>query len=338
MPSRMSCSLTTTSAKPNRSMIRSRTSAPAPITSTRPGCITPIAAAARGSGQQHRRHLVHLRRPGSGRDGSCRVVGGQAERDAGHRGHRPGQARPASGPTLHGYLGGRTASSAASMSVVAAAISASAGGSACRCRSVIRTQPMSTETPRAAAPASAVAAAEHELGRPAADVDDQVRRRAAAGRPAPARQLGGGAGEGQAGLLVAAEDLRRDAEDRGDAADELGRVRGVAGGAGRDHPDGAASAAAMSGRVLARARANVRSSASGASRPVASTPWPSRTISIRRSRSVSCAGAGSRRRSAAGASWCRSRSPQREPRRRLTRSSALLGVATAAGSAARRSP
>ena len=44
MPSRMSCSLTSTSAKPNRVMIRSRMSAPAPITSTRPGCMTGMAA------------------------------------------------------------------------------------------------------------------------------------------------------------------------------------------------------------------------------------------------------------------------------------------------------
>jgi hypothetical protein len=37
IPSRMSCSLTSTSPKPNRAMIRSSTSAPPPITSTRPG-------------------------------------------------------------------------------------------------------------------------------------------------------------------------------------------------------------------------------------------------------------------------------------------------------------
>ncbi len=40
----MSCSLTSTSAAPVASMIRRRTSAPAPITSTRPGCMTASAA------------------------------------------------------------------------------------------------------------------------------------------------------------------------------------------------------------------------------------------------------------------------------------------------------
>src|SRR5215472_9728746 len=44
MPSRMSCSLASTSANPNLVMIASSTSAPPPITSTRPGCITPSRA------------------------------------------------------------------------------------------------------------------------------------------------------------------------------------------------------------------------------------------------------------------------------------------------------
>ena len=44
MPSRMSCSLTTTSLIPNSSISTRRISDPAPITSTRPGCMTGIAA------------------------------------------------------------------------------------------------------------------------------------------------------------------------------------------------------------------------------------------------------------------------------------------------------
>src|SRR5579875_1031196 len=44
MPSRMSCSLTRTSAKPNTVIMRSSTRAPAPMTSARPGCMTPMAA------------------------------------------------------------------------------------------------------------------------------------------------------------------------------------------------------------------------------------------------------------------------------------------------------
>src|SRR5262249_37481309 len=44
IPSRMSCSLATISANPNLVMTRSRINAPAPITSTRPGWITSMAA------------------------------------------------------------------------------------------------------------------------------------------------------------------------------------------------------------------------------------------------------------------------------------------------------
>ena len=44
IPSRMSCSLASTSPKPNRRMIRSSTMAPPAMTSARPGCMTPSAA------------------------------------------------------------------------------------------------------------------------------------------------------------------------------------------------------------------------------------------------------------------------------------------------------
>ena len=66
--------------------------------------------------------------------------------------------------------------------------------------------------------------------------------------------------------------------------------------------------------------ATVRSMASGASRPVASTPWPRRVMRMSRSR----VGARRRRRPAAGWSWCRSRSAARRP---VTPASAVLGQA-----------
>ena len=95
-----------------------------------------------------------------------------------------------------------------------------------------------------------LAAAEHELGRAAADVDHQVWR----SEPLPARpgagQLGRGAGEGQGRLLAAAQDLRWHAEDPGDPADELSGVRGVPGRARRYHPDGNRGAVSDDRRVL----------------------------------------------------------------------------------------
>ena len=58
-------------------------------------------------------------------------------------------------------------------------------------------------------------------------------------------------------------------------------LRGVAGRRRRDEPDPlGAERLALRGVVPAIAR--VRSMASGAMTPVRSTPWPSRTISIRR--------------------------------------------------------
>jgi hypothetical protein len=72
-----------------------------------------------------------------------------------------------------------------------------------------------------------VTGAEHELGRPAADVHDEV-----GPHRAERREVLGRAGEGEPGLLVARDDLRLDSEDVDDATDELVPVGGVAGGAG----------------------------------------------------------------------------------------------------------
>ena len=168
---------------------------------------------------------------------------------------------------------------------------------------------------RPSAPPSTASVAEHELGRAAADVDDEerrLRRRAA--------QLAGRAGEGQLGLLVAGDHLRLDAEDRSrtpatnSSRFSASRVAEVATKRTRSAPSSLDHR-----RRSRRSAANVRSSASGASRPVRSTPWPSRTISIRRSTSVSGRRLrGRRRRPAAGSSWCRSRS-RRPGSSRVTR-------------------
>ena len=80
------------------------------------------------------------------------------------------------------------------------------------------------------------AAAKHELGRAAADVDHEVRARRTRGGP----QLRGGASEGQRRLLVPADNLRLDAKDRAHAAGEFGGVGRVAGRTRRHHAHRAA--------------------------------------------------------------------------------------------------
>lgn len=77
--------------------------------------------------------------------------------------------------------------------------------------------------------------AAHELGRAAAEVDDEIRARDARGD-----QVAGRAGEGQVGLLGAAHDLGRDVEvteDLLDPGDEVGGIARIARGRGRDEAD-----------------------------------------------------------------------------------------------------
>ena len=85
--------------------------------------------------------------------------------------------------------------------------------------------------------------AEDEFGGAAADVGNQERPGIRSGG-----EFGGRPGEGQHRLLVTGEDLGRDAEHLFDHVSELGRVAGVPGGAGGDHPY----------RLRARARDDVR--------------------------------------------------------------------------------
>ena len=99
-----------------------------------------------------------------------------------------------------GTVSAATADRLVDVGVVAAAISSAVGGSECRWRSVSRTQPMSTE--RAA---STVRVAEHELGRAAADVDDEVAAPATLRRQRVAASRRGTT----ARLLVAGDDLGR---------------------------------------------------------------------------------------------------------------------------------
>ena len=163
------------------------------------------------------------------------------------------------------------------------------GGSPCRCRSVSRTQPMSTD--RAARTPPASPSTNSVEPPPMSTTRNGGRGGGAAVRRRGGVERGGGAEEGQLGLLAARDDVRRLPERGQHHLLEVRAVGGVAGGAGGDHAHRRRPELAGLARRTRRAPTRVRSIASGASRPVASTPWPSRTTSIRRSRSV-CAPVG----------------------------------------------
>ena len=78
-----------------------------------------------------------------------------------------------------------------------------------------RTQPRSNDRT-----SSHVVGADHALGGPAADVDDEERSVARV-------EVGGGAGEAQRSLLVAAEQLRARADHRLGRGEEVLGVAGV---------------------------------------------------------------------------------------------------------------
>ena len=127
-------------------------------------------------------------------------------------------------------------------------------------------------------------------------------------RPDPAQR----AGEGQLGLAVAADHVREHAEPLAGprrrtrpGSSRPGRPRWRRSGSGRP-----ARRPRRINSAYASTAAKVRRSASGWNSPVASTPWPSRTISVRRSPLDQAAPSGPGRRSAGGSSWCRSRRPR----------------------------
>ena len=111
-------------------------------------------------------------------------------------------------------------------------------------------------------------------------------RRRGRARRCPRDEAPRRAAEGQRRLLIARHDLGRGPEPRGTPSGRRRRTRPRCaasrrrGRGGEAHPLGPERA-----RTAPRTRAtcaSVRSIASGAMRPVRSTPWPSRTISIRR--------------------------------------------------------
>ena len=120
----------------------------------------------------------------------------------------------------------------------------------------------------------------------------RCRRRgtAAGARPAVRRrrrlQRRGRAEEGELRLLAAGDDVGQPAQRRPHHLLEVVPVGGVPGGAGGDHAHAVGARARARCRRTRPARRGCARSPRRASRPVASTPWPSRTTSIRRTRSV----------------------------------------------------
>ncbi len=167
---------------------------------------------------------------------------------------------------------------AASTSASAAAICSAVGGSLRRCRSVSRTQPMSTDL--AAMTPSALPSTNSVLPPP--------RSTTSTWSPSRDGQDAAGAGEGQRGFLVAGDDLGFHAEEVADAVHEDLPVAGVAAGGGGHEADLGGAVLADQRGVVARWRRRCAPAPPGASSPVASTPWPSRTTRISRTTSVSC--------------------------------------------------
>ena len=145
-----------------------------------------------------------------------------------------------------------------------------------------------------------VAGADDQLGRAAADVDDQGRL----GRGL----LRGGAEVGEPRLLLAVEDPGREREALAQLGDEGAAVLGVADGAGRDRVDRLGPELLAEWRRTRRSPRRPSSIASAESRPERSTPRPSRVTVLRRS--TGDTRPRRRRRPAAAPSWCRRRSPR----------------------------
>ena len=259
------------------------TSAPAPITSTRPGCMNGSAARASWVIASSR---SATRRTSSARDPAWWMRSGsyarQVQRHRRDRGDRAGQADQ--GPRLverHGLAA--PARSPRRCRRAPPPPRAAVGGSDVQ---VPLGHPYAADVdrPRRAGTASV---AEHELGRAAADVDDEARARRrspASSRVAPANDSAASSSpvttSGSTPSALA------------HAGDELVAVRDVARRRRRDEPHPLGAGRAHDVGVARRRRRRSAPAPRARSRPVRSTPCPSRTISIRRSTSRSVPGVG----------------------------------------------
>ena len=120
---------------------------------------------------------------------------------------------------------------------------------------------------------------QHQLGRAAADVEDQ--RRAVAGLEQEVA-----AEHGEPRFLLRRDDVEHDAGLAPHPLDEIAAVDGAAAGLGRDRARRARRCGASASRRRPRARATARSIASCAERPVCARPSPSRTTREKASMTV----------------------------------------------------
>ena len=178
-----------------------------------------------------------------------------------------------------------TASSmAASTSWVAAAISAAVGGSP---RQVSLGQADTADVDRTGCLDRQWCRERTRSTRRRGRPRDRVRRYAVG------RQTPGGSGERQGRLLLSRDDLGRYllppvlVESRLHPGDEVGRITGIARRRGGHEPHRRRTQLAALGGIVGRHPPECVSSLQGSMTPVRSTPYPSRTISIRRRRSVS---------------------------------------------------
>ena len=152
----------------------------------------------------------------------------------------------------------------------------------------------------------AVRSVDDELGRAAADVDDERPRAIGRSHATPRKR--------QLGLLVAVEQARREAVAPLDLAEERLAVVGVADGARPDGEDALRAERLRLAAVVDEARCARGRSRSGGGCAARSTDSPSRVIASRRTTSLDAPVA--RRRRRAGA-WCSCRGRRRR-RARLT--------------------
>ena len=239
MPSRMSCSLTMTSAKPRSADDPVQDQGAGADDVDPAGVHTGIAARAEPLSGRSRLSVTWWTwsRGDAGVVDLLGVVGGQVQRDARDRGDRAGQADQGAGPRPRAPAA--AASRDGRVDVGGGRLDLPGRG-----RVAVQVplgQPDAADVHRAGGQAPPGAVAEHELGRAAADVHHQVRarqrrcrrRRSSAVAPAKDRAASSPPVSTSGGWP----------EDHRHGGEELGRVGGVAGGAGGDHADRGRAAA-----------------------------------------------------------------------------------------------
>ena len=290
MPSRMSCSLTTTSSTaelvhehPQDQRAGADDVDPARVHHRHRG-----PALARGGEQVGGDRADGVDRDPGAVDG-VGVVGRQLQRERGDRGHRAGQADQA-WPPRRPAPRRRTSASAARMSASARAdlLGRSAGRRAGAARSAARSRCRPSGPPaRRRRRRGRTRSSRRRCRRPGTAAAAAARRAPAPRRPARRWRRGRTAPPPRAPVTTSGC-----WPEGGDAPCPRSR-RGWRRPGWRWWPPCAPRSRRARGRRrrTRRAPAGCARSPPGASRPVASTPWPSRTISIRRSRSV-CAPVG----------------------------------------------